>query len=486
MKQEDKHETQTIGSLLQKLNSMAAELGERKITDSMLHRAINKLPNWFEIRGVNHKNEKLVVEAKKIGRFYSDMFPISSDLYNQILEQYRATRDLISVPEIVKEENLPERKVREFIRLYKNETLADYLGVNIFLNSRYAYVPARKEKGFIDGFFKWMLGEFATFEGRLLNLDTNLYENFYVFEEIKAGNSKKGRILGFYKESSSKICAICGFYDGRMKYLSALKRSSSQNVSPKFTKYKSKDRPVVLSFNRLEVMDRHLRNYFNVLLVAWRFQPVKIIYGGDKYRVLTKSFGVSIKEIMPNTLETKNQQRLKRRNYGNLTKEEIKSFLNDHVVKDYPDQKKVISNFKEFLSNHTPNPDYISEYDDTLEVSSNTYPVIFWVSKKTKESFERLGVSAGLPPQFLLEFWLENWSHLDQELTDDQLLDKLNMMMGYWMGTTEKYLQDWRKIWHTSNDIETLKKVNGVLKGRINPPKSDKKSKKSNDYDDEE
>lgn len=219
---EVKQKAKSLNDLLDELNILASNFGKPELTDKRLSSAIAKLPNYFEVVGLDSTNGSLILEAKRLLRKFSLLKPISNDLYQVIIDQYKSTEDLIPLSKIVDSNRLPRKKVQLFVRKFKSGQLSDYLGINIFLSLKATYIPQRKVNAFVEDFFDWILGNYASFSAIVKNGENNRRERFFAFEEVKQGKSEKGRILGFYETADGTTSAIVGFYNGKIAYMDSL------------------------------------------------------------------------------------------------------------------------------------------------------------------------------------------------------------------------------------------------------------------------
>lgn len=253
------------------------ELGIRSAT---LERAIKKIPDHLHSIGVDLHLEP---EAKKVSRRYSSYIEISKDLYNYIITQFNSTKDFVSTTEIQKKYNFPKKLLSNYLSHHKLDSkdgVAEYLGSNIFLRSNFNYIQKRKVKAFVKHFFIWLLSNHASTSAELFNTEYGFKDTFYTLEEIKYGNSKKGRILGFSKSGSNKIEAIVGFYNGEIKFLPELQRNPEGMTSPDFKKYDYETMPIQFSFSLEDILDKNNREVLNILVAGHSHGPRKAILGG--------------------------------------------------------------------------------------------------------------------------------------------------------------------------------------------------------------
>lgn len=473
----DKDTNKTVGDLLEELN----------VSEGILEKAIKKIPEWYHIIGASPTHQRFILESKRICKGFTKLYPVSAGLYQVIVDQYNDSKDLVSIPEIQKRFRLPNNKLHQFMKNFKGD-LHDYLGSNIFLNQKYYYLQARKVKSFVDKFFKWILGKYASQSAVLLNEETNELDTFYSLEEVQAGNSKKARILGFYKSSTGKTEAICGFYNQTIKYLPTLHRSTVGLESPGFIKYDSSVRPVYFSFDLKDVMNRDFRNYFNLLVFALKHKPVSILYSGDKFRIITGNFEIDMSKFQPQDYESKTKQGLIRRSYGNLQEKEVQEFLNKNQIKDkfwrcftspmnknnrdaiynnlYKDEM-IPQKFLEFLQkNEVEKVDYVKESKNKIIIGSKYYPVTFWVPASFRKLIQRLGVSSGLPLQFFLENLVNQMVQIGQYPSKDAMLEDINNFMGSWNDDIYSYLNNWQKRAGGDDTLEIFSNIDKILKGR--------------------
>lgn len=490
-----------IEKLITELKKIETPESSVKITADKVKKAISNVPAWLNIVGNGPNRQKYVAEVNRITKaHFAKQLPIRSDLYDLIIKQYEESKDLINLKDVQKDNRLPNT-VYKFVDQFKSNGIHDYLGSNIFLMTKHNsvsskrhqtyYLPSRKVKGFVDDFFKWLLSNYAKTEARMINKETGELDDFYSLEEVQAGNSMKARILGFYKSFTGKTEAICGFYNNNIEFLSELQRSTPGLVSPDFKKYDSKkDRPVFFAFNLTDLMDRQMRNYFNLFVASLRQKPVSIHFSGDKYRVTVKNYIIDMTEFKPNALQSKTMQGRIRRSYGNLSTEETAKFLrqnmlqdelNDFIEEDCNNKKtqKLLTDrddmtqedFAEFLkANVVEGTSHItiSKNDkNKITVGSNYYPVTWWVPKSTKNILDRIGIESGLPPQFMLDFVIETWLAMTEFSSEDELLENLNNLMGKWNREMNNYISNWQKKYHTKDVSETFEKIDDVLKGRL-------------------
>lgn len=470
------------------------------ITNQRVKKAISNIDDWLNIIGNGPSRRKYAIEAKHFLNHYSMYGTIEPDLYDLVIKQFKESNDLINLKEVQKSNRLPN-VVYTFVDNYKSGGIHDYLGSNIFLMTKHTanyakehqtyYLPSRKVKGFVDEFFKWLLSNYAKPEARMLNKETGEMDDFYTLEEVQAGNSKKARILGFYKSITGKTEAICGFYNNHIQFLPELQRSTSGMVNPDFKKYDAKsDRPVFFAFDLKDVMNRQKRNYFNLFVSSLRQKPVSIFYSGEKYRIIVKNYVIDMTKFRPNSSQSKTMQGKTRRSYGNLSTDDTVEFLRQNVLEDKlgdfiesncnterarqllgKPENMTEEEFVDFLKeNIVKNTSYVivSKKDkNKITIGSNYYPVTWWVPKSTQNILNNLGIKSGLPPQFMLDFGIESWLSVSDYDNIDQLLENLNNMMGKWNSEMSNYISNWQKKLHAKDVNETFEKIDGVLKGRL-------------------
>lgn len=443
-----------------------------------IRNAFLKLPSYIEVMGAKNG---LRTEINTVIRHFSTKSLLSEQLYSLIVKQYKAMKNLVSVTQIEKDNRLNVAKVNQFIKeLSVNNKWSDLDSQNIFKHENYKYVQNRKVKGFVDQFLDWLLGNGAKFHYRLLNTETNELDDFFALEEIQAGNSKKGRILGFDQAIDGDVEAICGFYNGKIKFLPALQRSCQGLKSPEFNKFNRFKRPVYFSFKRSELMDRQLRTQFNLFVACLSVKPVKIQYGGQKMRVLTNNFEFKLDDFEPKQSQSKTMQGRLRRQFGNINPDTFQDYLGKHIK---------LSKVYKFFYEHTheagaditkDKEGYLHDYvtlkrergkdkKNTIVVSSDTYPVCFWVPKDVAHEVDKIGISAGLPPEFILEYWLKYLGDLKAGISEKDVVKSLNNEIIKTNDTVTAMINHWFQLAGTDNWLKAVKKIDGMIKGRIKP-----------------
>lgn len=470
MKIEEQH---NIKELIAELKKKETPKCSVKITPIKVRKAISNIPDWLNIVGNGPNRQKYIVEVRKITEHhYAEYLPINQDLYNLVIKQFEESKDLVSLKDVQKSNRLPNT-VYKFVDQFKSNGIHDYLGSNIFLMNKHKtigsrahqtyYLPSRKIKGFVDDFFKWLLSNSAKTTARLINKETGELDDFYTLEEVQAGNSKKARILGFNKSISGKTEAICGFYNNHIEFLPELQRSTQGLTSPSFNKYDArKYRPVFFAFDLKDVMNRKMRNYFNLFVASLRQKHVSIFFSGEKYRVTVENYNIYMNELRPNSSQSKTMQGRTRRNYGNLSTEDVTAFLQDNVLED-----ELVNFLKENVVEDTSHITVSKRDKNKIIVGSNYYPVTWWVPRSTKNILKKIGTDSGLPPQFILDFEIESWLAMTDFDNEDELLEALNNMVGKWNRETSNYISNWQKKYHTKDVQETFEKIDDVLKGRL-------------------
>ncbi|MDK6820794.1 hypothetical protein, partial [Klebsiella pneumoniae] len=73
--------------------------------------AIKKIHNLLEIKGKSKKDIKISCEVNKICTKFSELYPISDALEKLICDQYLSTSDLVSLPTIIEEYDLPDQQL---------------------------------------------------------------------------------------------------------------------------------------------------------------------------------------------------------------------------------------------------------------------------------------------------------------------------------------------------------------------------------------
>lgn len=227
-------------------------------------------------------------------------------------------------------------------------------------------------------------------------------------------------------------------------------------------------------------MDRNNRFYFNSLLKAWHIQPVKIMFGGNSYRIYTTNFTINMDDLLPNSHDNKGEQAAKRAKYSNLSEDEVKDFVESHLLQDKFDEisedrredileNSSISNetLVNFVKKHSPSPDMVSTEGKKILVTSKLRPITFWVSKGVQKAFQEFGINSMLPPYVLFEYFLSNWPGLEHSSSREQELAKLDKMVTKWWVNDSKMFEDWQKKLNTANQHETFIKIDKLLSGRI-------------------
>ena len=122
---------------------------ELKLDQRQLETAVKKIPQWLHAVGVNKNLEKIMIEVIRLTRRYSPYNEVSPRLEKLLKQEFEATKDFVSVESIRAENHLPKNKMTKFMLENKKDSIADFLGVNIFLDSNQSYIRKRKIKAFV-------------------------------------------------------------------------------------------------------------------------------------------------------------------------------------------------------------------------------------------------------------------------------------------------------------------------------------------------
>ncbi|MDE7056300.1 MAG: hypothetical protein K2O64_03540 [Lactobacillus sp.] len=265
------------------LNSISKKLG---LTDLQMKNALFKIPAWLHTIGTNDNLLKISGEVNRIrrdsrkGKYFDPQMLISSRLADLLEKEFNSIKDYVSLKEVQQTHNLPKSKLKQYVMLKKKDSIADFLGTNIFLKSCNSYIRRRRVNAFVNSFFIWLLGNNAKTSYKIMNEELGVMDTFYSLEEVRYRNSKKGRILGFYKSAKNKVEAIVGFYSGEIKFLDKLKRNPEFLKTPAYRKLKSTENPIIYSFDLKEILDKSNRLYLNLILRAYKNAPLEVIWGG--------------------------------------------------------------------------------------------------------------------------------------------------------------------------------------------------------------
>lgn len=260
---------------------------ELEIKFAVLSHAVKKVADWFDIKGTSHKQIKVKKEALQIKnrKNLPGSITLSKPLAEIVRSEFKEKDDYISLLSLSKENNLPYMQLKQFVHREKEENLVDFLGMNIFLNSKYYYIPLRRKLDVLRSFFIYLLNNHSSsqaIEGSLINTDNDKKDTFNILEEIIVDRTKQGRILGFFKNADRENAAIVGFYDGTLKLETHVRRLISTDKRPWFKKYDSRTmQPVSLRFSLNDILSRENREKFNVLVEYLRNSPVKVWGGGN-------------------------------------------------------------------------------------------------------------------------------------------------------------------------------------------------------------
>lgn len=431
--------TKTIGSL-------ANELG---ISISRLEHAMNKIPNWLSIKGKSHQDLKVNHEVVMICKKFSKFFPVSDELANIIIDQYQTTADLISLSQIIKSYSLPKQQTYSFVKEEKQNTLIDYWGSNIFLKDKEKYVSKRKLRGFLQEFFVHLLMHTAKTSGYLFNDKKKIYEEFFALEEIQVGNSRRGRILGFYKNQDHENVAIVGFYNGDMSFQKHVKKFSISEKSQNFKKEDTSKRPIVFSFDLKDLLDKEQRCYINILLESRRNRPFTVVYGGNRANCTTTAFELDLDEFDPKRTDNKADSKLYQRIFGNVSVLDLQKYLKKHMIslESYCKPKS-----------KTPNK---------LICGANLYPLTIWTKKSILEALKKFGINGKLSNSVLIETLLSRQTNISEYDTEDAFIKSMDSYIYENYRENNELLLSWEKILGTDNPTETFRKIDGILKGRI-------------------
>ena len=110
------------------------------------------------------------------------------------------------------------------------------------------------------------------------------------------------------------------------------------------------------------------------------------------------------------------------------------------------------------------------------------YPITFFVSKGLQKSLVEFGVGAKISPSVFFEQMFSLYTNELQQENEIDFVNAMNNLYAEWNSEMKESIPVWQRILGTKNSTETLRKIDGILKGRI---KYDEKTKKfeSNDYE---
>ena len=271
----------------------------------------------------------------------NSIYPISDAIKEVLIDQYNELQNLVSLREVAREHYVKERAIISFIKGtlggMKKALVAGYFQYNIFLKSGEPEVNRHNADKLMNVFFTDLAGRsrltksFQKVNGKMMS--------FNLLEEVKDEHSSRGHIIGFAKDINQRITPIVAY--------------SKKNVivfMPKINKVKGNEflspsqildenrPPIEFMINLSEIqggISKIENSALNVLIHALNNRPFSInsLRQRDNliFIITTNSFRLNLDEYYPQQDELKQDQRVKRDLFGEISGAQMVEFLNAHL-----------------------------------------------------------------------------------------------------------------------------------------------------------
>lgn len=171
--------------------------------------------------------------------------------------------------------------------------------------------------------------------------------------------------------------------------------------------------------------------------------------GGGCTDCLTTEFELNVSKFQYDNQSNKGDQKLYKRLFGNINIDNLKDFLLQHMpaTESYCSQRKTDPN--------------------KLLLGSDLYPITMWTRKGIVDRLTKLGIDGKVPNSILLETLISRQTKICEYDTEEEFINSIDDYLYENYRENNEYITSWERILNTSTPSETLKKIDGILKGRI-------------------
>lgn len=292
-------------------------------------------------------------------------FVIKKDTFDFVSDQYKLSKDLISLSKFARENDIYYNHLRKNVALWheqRPEIFYKFFEYNIFYSMKNYYLVKSETKDFRI----YYLGSLINNCNKMSEMVTTTNVAYTtaarcitvtLLEQVQDETSTKGRVLGFGKDARRKITPIVGFYNGDIQFAPVLQHSPRSSGSLKFKTTQSNKRKVVLNFLMSDLLDKSKEQYFNLFLRALENRNVKIEVNlktengkiNGRARVTLDSCYLNIDNLDRDSKDKTNIKREKDKAYGRvgeISNEEFAKFFNDRTDRDSGSYVQVTKNNK--------------------------------------------------------------------------------------------------------------------------------------------
>lgn len=415
-----KSKSYTLGNLAQECNLPFARLEKpiQRISDFEYDQLVLSIT-----QSITQKAMSKILNVLRSGSTKEKVsLDIGPELYGFVLEQYRSSKELISISQIAEENHFDKRIVKSILDKWKKynwQLVHKNFVTNIFKSTKHYYVPNKKKNVIVQLLLAQMAVESTVQSGWVKTSDVafptrNNSIEVNLLEQVQNVNSTKGRVIAFGKREDHVIVPIVRWYNGSISFAPVLQRSPRTSTNLNYKKLKRNKRVCSFIIPIKDISDQKngKRNIqiFNAFLRMLEDKPVEISISlksllqplnnssSNAGRIYLKTnqtkFDLDDLELED---ETQNARLEREKAYGKngVTNEEMVEFLNR-----YADEN---TNTQVTLTKSKANP---------VSVYSTSYPVTVFV--KNRQSFALLEKRAKESNQSIGEY-LKMLSDLNEE-----------------------------------------------------------------------
>lgn len=312
------------------------------------------------IKAFDKKDKQSIMVPKKVAEFLRD--------------QYAEKEKLTTIAEIAREYLVSNVSLKNYIYESKWGGVKTYLSnhllkENVFLQGRGRGVVTERAHELMITYFEFLAAQSCE-ESAILKNAQGKQERFYVLQEIKDGNARKGRIVGFATDCKGVKRAIVAFEQSKsMKFGMRLRPFNPQQIDVEVPELENDKELIEIHLSTAEIINSASKNstndryyqrsryYLNILLdtllqrIAKQntlmrkkqhsYRVEKVFDGSDlKLIIYTTSFRINIADFFTQEPMLKKTMHDLQACYGELIGEKLDpkivtglgGYLDDHLV----------------------------------------------------------------------------------------------------------------------------------------------------------
>lgn len=295
-------------------------------------------------------------EVDSLIKYFSKDKLVSKSIYQFVLEQYKQSKELISLTEIAKENLLNDKEFHQFLDIIDKNERYDFLVPNIFPKTKNDTVKRTKVDDLVSLFLKKKISEntivsafVPTFDPTTKKTSKELIK-INLLEGVRTATWKQGQVCGFYKRKPGEILPIVVLYNGKINVVDAVKYDpKTRNGYNLKERKQGQKQPVVWSFRINDLIDydslrrqrtkernnadHHLFYFINILMKTLNENKIGCtfrchgMYKEPYISVVTDAVTIRLNEFVVDESETKKEKENKVKTFGTPTLEGIETIV---------------------------------------------------------------------------------------------------------------------------------------------------------------